>query len=187
MRNKIRNGISHCFSAILPQKTCVSHSYFNRFSLALALFSQFFLFFIAFLIHYPCISFLTLPDSMFFFSLAFSPVNPSAFCRFPANSLLTFCQLSVDSLSTPYQLPVFYSLFLCRSPVVSMFLINHCYVFLQPSVLFHSSKQLCSLECLSLCTRVNKPVYWSATIEMLIEKHAYVVLYHLDNCLIMCN
>ena len=101
-------------------------------------------------------------------------------CQFSANALLTFCQYPVNFLSTPYQLPVFYSLFLCRSPVVSMFLINHCYVFLLPSVLFHSSEQLFSLEWLSLCTRVNKPVHFSATIEMLIENRAdalYLLLY----------
>ncbi len=35
MRNKIRNGISHGFYAILPQQPCISHTYLNHFSLGI--------------------------------------------------------------------------------------------------------------------------------------------------------
>ena len=100
------------------------------------------------------------------------------FCSFLMHDGCSFFRTIAGLAIIPFlmsfinQLPIVYCFPVYHSPYILLFSLTHCYFFLLLSVSLHSSEQIVSLEQTVLSTLVHRPVHWSGTIQMPVEKYA---------------
>ena len=81
-------------------------------------------------------------------------------------TIIPFLMLFINQLPIVYCYPVYHS------PYILLFSLTHCYFFLLLSVSLHSSEQIVPLQWTVLSTLVHRPVHWSGTIQIPVEKYA---------------
>ena len=132
------------FLIVFPSFTPKKDAFLIGFKSFLILFSYSFYLFCSFLMHDGCSFFRTIAG------LAIIPF------------LMSFIN----------QLPIVYCFPVYHSPYILLFSLTHCYFFLLLSVSLHSSEQIVPLQWTVLSTLVHRPVHWSGTIQMPVEKYA---------------
>ena len=119
----------------------------------------------AFLIGFK--SFLILFSYSFYLFCSFLMHDGCSFFRTIAGlAIIPFLMLFINQLPIVYCFPVYHS------PYILLFSLTHCYFFLLLSVSLHSSEQIVPLQWTVLSTLVHRPVHWSGTIQMPVEKYA---------------
>ena len=119
----------------------------------------------AFLIGFK--SFLILFSYSFYLFCSFLMHDGCSFFRTIAGlAIIPFLMSFINQLPIVYCFPVYHS------PYILLFSLTHCYFFLLLSVSLHSSEQIVPLQWTVLSTLVHRPVHWSGTIQMPVEKYA---------------
>ena len=121
----------------------------------------------AFLIGFK--SFLILFSYSFYLFCSFLMHDGCSFFRTIAGlAIIPFLMSFINQLPIVYCFPVYHS------PYILLFSLTHCHFFLLLSVSLHSSEQIVPLQWTVLSTLVHRPVHWSGTIQMPVEKYADV-------------
>ena len=121
----------------------------------------------AFLIGFK--SFLILVSYSFYLFCSFLMHDGCSFFRTIAGlAIIPFLMSFINQLPIVYCFPVYHS------PYILLFSLTHCNFFLLLSVSLHSSEQIVPLQWTVLSTLVHRPVHWSGTIQMPVEKYADV-------------
>ncbi len=100
------------------------------------------------------------------------------FCSFLIHDGCSFSRTLAGLTIIPFpmsfinQLPIVYCFPVYHSPYILLFSLTHCHFFLLLSVSLHSSEQIVPLQWTVLSTLVHRPVHWSGTIQMPVEKYA---------------